>query len=303
MTKRLPLPIVGVMLSMFALGNLWQDISPGFRTICGIIGFILGLLFIIRVIKDPGSFSDKLKNPITASVLGTFSMAIMLLSVYVKPILGNISIIIWYLGILLHIILIIYFTLTFIVKLDYRKVFASYYIIYVGIVVGSLTSPAFEKKNLGMIFFYFGFIAMLILLGLVNYRYIKYKEIPNPAKPLFIISSAPASLCLAGYIQASSSPNKAMVIFLLVLSQALFFYCLTKFISYISLPFYPSYASFTFPFVITAIGIKMACGFLKNAGMNPGFLLVLAKIEFYFATIVCLYVLVRFVINFIKAKN
>ncbi|MDY3005751.1 TDT family transporter [Anaerococcus porci] len=303
MTKRLPLPIVGLMLSMFALGNLWQDTSTDFRILCGTIGFILGLLFIIRILKDCKTFSEEMKNPIMASVIGTFPMALMLFSVYIKPIFGNKAILIWYLAIIFHIILIVYFTINFIIRLDYKNVFASYYIVYVGIVVGSLTSPAFEKKNLGITFFYFGFIAMLILLGLVNYRYIKYKEVPNPAKALFIISSAPASLCLAGYIQASNMPNKAMVIFLLILSQALFIFCLTKFISYVRLPFYPSYASFTFPFVITAIGIKMACGFLKNAGMNPGLLLVLAKIEFYFATIICLYVLIRFVINFVKVKN
>lgn len=300
MNKKLPLPIVGLMLSMFALGNLWQDTSPNFRILCGIIGGIIGILFLIRIAKDKKTFFEELKNPIMASVFGTFSMAIMLISVYLKPIVGNFSIIIWYLGIILHIILIIYFTKTFVLKLDYKKVFASYYIIYVGIVVGSLTSPAFDKKGFGIGLFYFGFVMMLIFLAIVNYRYINFKEIPEPASPLFIITSAPASLCLAGYIQAGQPPQKAMVIFLLILSQILFFLSLIKFVSYIKLPFYPSYAAFTFPFVITAIGIKMACGFLMKAGMNVGLLVTLAKIEFYFATIVCLYVLARFIVNFIK---
>lgn len=302
MNKRVPLPITGVMLAFFALGNLWQDTSPGFRIFCGLVGGVLGILFLIRLIKDPNNFKEEMNNPVMASVFGTFSMALMLISVYIKAFLGQVSIGIWYLGIIIHIILIIYFTKKFILKLDMTKVFASYYIVYVGIVVASLSSPAFEKQNLGRLFFYFGFVMMLGFLVLVNYRYIKYKDIKQPLSPLFIITSAPASLCLAGYIKSFVPPAKAMVLFLLILSQVLFIYSLTKFVKYIRLPFYPSYASFTFPFVITAIGIKMACGFFAKNSMSLGFLPLLAKIEAIFATIVCLYVLVRFVLNFVKAK-
>ena len=46
----------------------------------------------------------------------------------------------------------------------------------------------------------------------------------------------------------------------------------------------------------------MACGFFATNSISLGFLPILAKFEAIFATIVCLYVLVRFVINFVKAK-
>ena len=213
MNKRVPLPITGVMLAFFALGNLWQDTSPSFRVFCAIVGGALGIIFIIRLIKDPNNFKEEMNNPVMASVFGTFSMALMLISVYLKPFLGQISIGIWYLGIIIHIILIIYFTNKFILKIDMAKVFASYYIVYVGIVVASLSSPAFEKQALGRIFFYFGFVMMLGFLILINYRYIKYKDIKKPLSPLFIITSAPASLCLAGYVKSFMPPQKNMVIF------------------------------------------------------------------------------------------
>jgi len=39
-----------------------------------------------------------------------------------------------------------------------KKVFASYFIVYVGIVVASITAPVFGKQSLGEIIFWFGFI-------------------------------------------------------------------------------------------------------------------------------------------------
>ena len=68
-------------------------------------------------------------NPIMASVSGTFPMALMILSTYVKPFIGQAAFYIWTLAIALHIALIIYFTVKFIVKLQMPKIFASYYIV------------------------------------------------------------------------------------------------------------------------------------------------------------------------------
>ena len=58
-----------------------------------------------------------------ASVSGTFPMALMLLNVYVKPFIGKAAYFIWLLAICLHIILIIYFTVKFLLKLQMPKVF------------------------------------------------------------------------------------------------------------------------------------------------------------------------------------
>ena len=61
------------------------------------------------------------------------------------------------------------------------KVFASYYIVYVGIVVASVTAPAYEKLAIGSAAFWFGFVTLILLLILVTYRYVTVKEVPDPA--------------------------------------------------------------------------------------------------------------------------
>lgn len=80
-----------------------------------------------------------------------------------------------------------------------NKVFASYFIVYVGIAVAAITAPAYGQLGIGTAAFWFGFSALVILLVLVTVRYVKFQEIPDPAKPLICIYAAPAffsKLCI-----------------------------------------------------------------------------------------------------------
>ncbi len=228
MIKRIPMAIAGVMLAMAATGNLIQTYSPELRLVFGSISAIIGILLVIKFIMYPKTLLEDLQNPISASVAPTFSMAIMLLAVYVKPFAGTIGLVLWFLGLILHCALILLFTFRFILKFDIKKVFASYFIVYVGIAVASITSSAFNMAALGQAAFWFGFISYLILLVVILYRVIKVKGIPEPAQPLTIIFAAPASLCLAGYLSSFDNKIMIMVYFLAILSIAMYIFALTQ---------------------------------------------------------------------------
>lgn len=159
------------MLGLAALGNLLQSYSEGIRYVCGIAAGLLLILILLKLILFPAAIKEDMKNPIMASVSGTFSMALMLLSTYVKPLIGPAAYYIWLFAIALHVVLIIYFTVKFIAKLQMPKVFASYYIVYVGIAVAAITAPAYEKLSIGSAAFWFGFVSLLVLLVLVTIRY------------------------------------------------------------------------------------------------------------------------------------
>lgn len=296
MIKRIPLPAAGVMLGMAALGNLIQTYSEGLRLVCGLISVVIGILLLIKVILYPGLFAEDMKNPIIASVSGTFPMALMLLAGYAKPFMGGAAIFLWYAGIALHIALIIYFTLQFMLHLQMQKVFASYFIVYVGIAVASVSAPAFDKTSIGTMAFWFAFVAALLLLALVTYRYLTIKTVPEPAQALFCIYTAPISLCLAGYIQSVQQKSLGLIVFMAVLSTAIYIIVLTKLPGHLKLKFYPSYAAFTFPFVITAIGLKMTMACLANMGRPLPFLKYVVLAETVIATVLTLYALVKYCI-------
>lgn len=300
--RKVPIPLCGVMLGFAALGNLLQSYSEGIRYVCGGIAAFLLVLILMKFVMFPEMIKEDLKNPILASVAGTFPMALMLLSTYIKPLIGVAAKYIWYFAIGLHIVLIVYFTFRFMWKLQMPKVFASYFIVYVGIAVAAVTAPVFEAPVVGACAFWFGFVTLIGLLVLVTIRYMKYKEIPEPAKPLFCIYAAPTSLCVAGYVQSVTPKSRGFLLAMLLVATALYVLAIVKAIGYLKLRFYPSYAAFTFPFVISAIATKQTMVCLANMKKPIPALQYVVLVETVIAIVFMIYTFVRF-LQFIFADQ
>lgn len=301
--QKVSIPVCGVMLGAAALGNLLQSYSEGIRYVCGAFSAFLLVLVILKLILFPGKVKEDMGNPIMASVSGTFPMALMILSTYVKPFIGQAAFYIWIFAIALHVLLIIYFTVKFIVKLQMPKVFASYYIVYVGIAVAAITAPAYEKPAVGTVAFWFGFVSLIVLLVLVTYRYLNLKEIPEPAKALVCIYAAPASLCIAGYVQSVTPKSKGFLLGMFAAATVLYIFALVKAVSFLKLPFYPSMAAFTFPFVISAIASKQTMACLANMGSPMSALQTVVLVETVIAVVFVVYTYARFMMAIFGGKK
>ena len=300
--KKLPLPICGLMLGLAALGNLFLSYGNIYRNILGILSAIILVLLIIKIVSYPKAVAEDLKNPVIASVFPTFSMGIMILSTYIKPYAPSFALILWVLGLTIHILLIAFFTTKFILNFDMKKVFPSYFIVYVGIVVGSISAPAFNLSNIGQYLFWFGFVSYIILLPIVLFRVFCTKGIPEPALPTIAIFTAPASLCLAGYMASFKDKNMVIVWFLLGLCLIMLLGVLLYLPKLLKLKFYPSYSAFTFPFVISGIALKQTNKFLIDSGNPISSLNYLVKFSEVLALVLVIYVLIKYTI-FLFASN
>lgn len=303
MLKKLPLPVTGVALGTAALGNLLESYSAGVRLFCGGVALLLMVLVILKILTDPAQFRQDMQSPIIASVFCTFSMAIMLLAGYAKPFIGSAAAVIWYIGVALHIVLILYFTARFMRKLVLAQVFASYYIVYVGIVVASVTAPAFGALAVGQGAFWFGFVMLLVLLVLVTWRYLSVRDVPPPAQPLFCVYTAPASLCLAGYMQSFPQKSWGLAVGIALLSLVLYVVALVRLPRFLKLPFFPSYAAFTFPFVISAIGMKMMMAYAASISRPIPGISILVLIETVIACLLVAYTIIRYAVFLFQSKQ
>lgn len=294
--KRLPVPAVALLLALAATGNLVLSYGNMYRNIFGIFAAIILILILAKIIIYPKKIAEDLNNPVIASVFPTLSMGIMLMATYIKPLTPSLAFGIWVIGLVLHIVLILYFTIKYVFNFNIKKVFPSWYIVYVGIVVGSVTAPAFEMTNVGKILFWFGFISYLVLLPIILYRVLKVREIPEPALPTIVILAAPASLCLAGYMNSFQDKNMFIIWLLLALSQFTLLCVLLQLPKLLKLPFYPSYSAFTFPLVISALSLKLTNAFLLNTGKEIAMLKYIVKFEELLAVIMVLYVLLKYIV-------
>lgn len=292
--KKIPLPITGLMLALAAAGNLVQSYGNIYRNIFGLLSAIILVIVLSKIIIYPAQVKQELKNPVVASVFPTITMGSMLLSTYLKPLLPNLAFWIWGVSIIIHLLLMVKFTLNYIVNFNINNLFPSWFIVYVGIVVGSVTAPAFSMEVIGKVLFWIGLISYFGILPLALIK-MKLKTIPEPALPTVVIFAAPVSLCLAGYLNSFQNKSIIMIIGLGILSQISYFLVLFQLPKLLRLRFYPSFSGFTFPLVITAISIKLMNGFLINIG-NPVVLLnYLVRFEEVLAILIVLYVLLKYI--------
>ena len=291
MIEKIPIPICGLILAFLSLGNLLNDTHTLLKVACGIIGIALLILILSKLVLYPKKIKEDFKNPIIASNSGTFSMSLMILSTYISPFMPSIAYGIWILGVALHILLIVYFTHHFIIRnFNISTVYPSYWIVFVGITMGAITAHAHNLDEIGFIFFLVGFIGMIFTFPLVIYRYINYKDIPNANKPLICIFTAVLSILIVGYLNSYNDTSIEFLMIMYIFACIFYIFALTKLIEYRNLDFYPSFAAFTFPFVISGLATK---GVISKIGSSIILNSVLS-IETVIATAIVLYVLIRY---------
>ena len=298
--KKVPVPTAGVALGLAALGNLLQPCTEILHLLCGAIACVLIVMLAAKIILFPSMIKDDMKNSIMASVSATLFMTRMQLATYAAPFAYPLAWGLWACAIIAHLGLMVWFTLRFITQFKLHEVFPTYFICYVGIIVASATSPVFGMEMIGRVLLWFGFACYLVLLALVTYRYVKH-EIPETARPLFCIYTAPMSLSIVGYLACTTDPSLPAVMTMLVLAQALFVLVLFRLPHFMRLPFYPSFAAMTFPFVITATALGKSLDFFRMQGMTLSPVLdVLFVAETVMAVIMVAFVLAHYMNFFIK---
>ena len=278
--KNLPLAITGLILAILSLGKIYTD----FSSIFFIIGSILIFLVLLKLVLHFDTFNNELNNLIALSTFGTFSMALMLFSTYLKPLFmpisQSIAIGIWILGIIIHLSIIILFTKNYVLKnfnienvlknFNIEKVFATWWIVYIGITMAAITAPAFDLSQYGHIFFGIGFILMIPTLILVSYRYLKFTAIEDKNKPFICIYAAILSILIVGYVNALTIDGNFLS--LIYIGACIFYifaiYQAIKLLAIERLQFMPSFSAFTFPFVISAIATGEAYKFFGFSILN-----------------------------------
>jgi exfoliative toxin A/B len=302
--KRVPLPITGVMLGCAALGNLLQSYSEVVRGIFGVISVCLGILFLAHLVADFDSVKKDMENPMLASISGTFPMALLLLGAYAKPISAGLGMAIWVIGLCLHLALIVWFTAKYALHFNLKQVFPSWYIVYVGIAAASVSAPAFGMEAIGTACFWFGLVTFIILTVAIIMRYAKVGEPPVPARPVFCIMTAPASLCVAAYVQSVTPKSQMLLVCMEIVATILYVVVLTQLPRFLkNTAFAPSYAAYTFPFVISAIAIKQTMGALAKMNAPAPWLAPFVLIETIIATALVCYALIRFLMHIFGGQS
>ncbi|MET3644724.1 SLAC1 family transporter [Streptococcus gallinaceus] len=267
--QALPFASTGLLLGIVALSNLMKNFIAMVSSILFVIAGCLFLAILIKIVTYPAELQLLLKQSLPTSSLPTLAMAMMLAGPRIP--------VFWYIGFIIHLGFMAYFTGLIWKKSRLDDLYPSWYIVYVGLAAGAIIAPQIGTGPLGWFCWIVGLISYLVLLPSVLYR---LKKIPIPAanRLNLAILAAPASLLLLGALALKIS---WAILPLLCLSQI--FYIGTIFLLRTTFqhPFSPTWSGMTFPSVSTATALFDSLAYLGNT--QPA-LTALAYAEIIFAT-------------------
>ena len=297
--RRVPLPMSALALGLAALGNLLLPYSPAVRAACGLAAAVVACFVALRIVLDLSGVRAELRNPAALAGLPAFFMALMVLSTYVKPYAPIPAKGLWVAALVLQLLVTAVFMTRHVVPFSVSKALPGWFLIFVGFVVASVTSPAFDVQPVGRLLLYAGVIGYVAVMPVIAYRMLKGGALPAPALPTVAMFAAPPSLLLVGYLAVSQVRQTAVIYVLLAIVAASLLYVLTSLPRIIGGGFHPSYAALTFPVVISAIALKQSNLFLAGTATGP----VIPKVGIVamdvFATAMVLFVMAHYAVHFV----
>lgn len=299
--ERLPLPIAGIFLALFSLGNLHKENAPMLRYVLAILAIVILVAIVAKLIFSREAVSKELENPVVVSVLPTISMGLLISVTYLVEFSKTAATALWFAALVLHVLLMIFYIVRVLMPFNIKKIFPAIFIPFVGIVCATVSSPAVGQQVLGQSIFWFGLVAFIVCLPLALYRVFGGIEIPVPARPTVMIFAAPSALLLAGYLQAFDAKMPWLVITLGMCVVAFSLLAIVLALPAFKAPFTPSLSAFTFPLVICAISMAGMGKFFAKQELACPAVPYLAPIFLVLAWAGVLYAIVRYAAFLAKA--
>ncbi|MHB8919997.1 MAG: TDT family transporter [Halothiobacillus sp.] len=305
-TRATPTPMAGLALGLASLGWCWEFFLPlhgAAQVSAAVIAGVLLLMVATKFLHHPDLLREELAHPVVGSVVPTFTMAMMVVSKAVGLALPTLAIALWLLAVALHVVFL--FTFAWHRLQDFRlaHMVPAWFVPPVGLIVADVTFPEVSwLMPLAHGLLYFGLVMYAVMLPMMIHRLIFAEHVPDAAKPTIAIMAAPASLSLAGYLTVMVHPDPLIVALLGGIAVLMTLVIYLAFFSLLRLPFSPGYAAFTFPMAIGVTALVKLAAWMGTVGMpeeNIALIHQLSDIELIVATVMVIYVAVRYVLYFL----
>ncbi|MBJ7552914.1 TDT family transporter [Marinomonas spartinae] len=295
-----PTPIAGLALGIASLGCSWHFVvqeSSFLPYFSATIGAFLLMLLVGKFSLHPRLLVQDLQHPVVGSVVPTFAMALMVITMSLHHFMPKLAVALWLFAIAIHTVFLVTFVYHRYKGFTLADMVPSWFVPPVGIIVAAISYPTSLFQPLAEGVLWFGIACYLVLLPLMVYRLRYCGELPDNAKPTFAIMAAPASVCLAGYLTVVDVPSKWFVLVLLGIALLKTATIYRFALRLLRLPFSPGYAAFTFPLAIGATALFKVQAQCIAWGMDVAviqLLGVIAEVELVIATFVVAYVITRY---------
>ena len=226
--------------------------------------FTLGLflLFIVvygrKAIKYVEEVIVDFNHRIRINFFSAISISFLLLSIAFMAYWPFVSLLFWWVGVILHTYLMFY-TISFWIQrnIDIKYMNPAWFIPVVGNMLVPIAGIEYMPKAFSFFFFASGFFFWIVLFVIFMNRVVFHHQLPQKFLPTLFILIAPPAIGFIAYIRITQSWD-SFAIFLLYMSY--FFVLLIMFLykSFHKLKFFISWWAFTFPLMAVTISSIVA---------------------------------------------
>lgn len=253
---KIPLPLAGVMLAIATLGNILSE-NLVFHYLCFSIALLPWLIITFKIIFKFKETKNELKNINILSTFPTYTMGSMVLTTYFSTYIF--SRYLWAMFLFIQMAIMAYFIYKYIIKdFNITLVTPAWFVMFVGICVGAVTSSAHNMEDIGRILVQYSFVVFIILFLLITFRIYKYDKLEDHLFPTLAIYSAPLNLILCGYLKTYNTINIDIVAISYMIAILIYVIVVFKIITKVfKNKFYPSVSATTFPLVVSAYATSL----------------------------------------------
>lgn len=225
----------------------------GFLFLTFALFLIISFFYGLKAIKHFDEVVADFKHRIRINFFSAISISLLLLSVAMMAYWPFLSLILWWVGVILHTVLMLY-TISYWIQHNFeiQTMNPAWFIPVVGNIIIPVAGVEYMPKAFSFFYFAIGFFFWIILFAIFLYRAIFHNQLPQKFLPTLFILIAPPAVGFISYLRIGQSWD-TFAVFMLYL--AYFFVALILFLykSFSKLKFFLSWWAFTFP--LTAITI------------------------------------------------
>ena len=304
--ERMPVPVLPTFVGALTLGNVYSGMGYVWvRHLTMWAATIVILLYVVKMIKYPGTCKKEYETVVPGSLYAGFCMVLMILGSYYfdyVPALGKGMLLF---AVALHAIHILVFTYRNVIKSrDINTFVPSWFVTYNGIMVSCVVGGAMNIGHILQYVLYYGIIVYFVILPFMLRRLITV-EVKAPVYHTMAVLLAPCSLCVVSYLNLADTPNQVLLYVLYACVLASLIFVVIKLPKFFAFPFSPGFAGMTFPMCIGIVATNKMSAYLAGIGKESlaACTAQLAGIQIYLTTMIVGFVLLNFLIMALKIER
>ncbi|ANZ34523.1 TDT family transporter [Staphylococcus carnosus] len=294
--RKVPVAINGLALGIITLSTLFYHLNMSNAGLCCfIISCLCVGLFILKSYIYPKDIMNELKNINIFAIFPALPMMLITMLAIINQsfaITSPVLTFLWFCAIAMHVTMMVIFCFYHIPHDRFTPPNTSWFVMFVGVGVIAETAPSFYKV-MGDIAIVTGSMSFLTLITIILLEQ-SWKYYGRLQLPMVAIISAPAALCLNGYLLNETDYSYLYIDLFFILSQLLFIFSLFFLPKILNNKFTPAYAALTFPWVTTASATYTVAQNVSLPFISSEIVWGLAVVEIIFAVIVVALVTLRY---------